>query len=248
MSFDLASISKTKRARAPKVVIYGPSKIGKTTFGASAPNAVGILTEEGTDAIDTQAFPLCRSLDDVHAAIGVLATEEHNYENVFLDSLDWLEPLIHEAVCKRLEIASIEAAGYGKGYVEALTEWRTVLEGLDVLRNERNMGVICIAHDQIKKFDSPTTESYDTYSMKLHKMAAALFEEWADVIGFANKQVFTRMEDAGFNKKEAKATTSGVRMLYLNRHPAYLAGNRFSLPDMPLDWDGFYSALIEAVK
>ena len=60
MSFDLKSISKTRRVRAPKVVIVGTGKIGKTTFAAMAPNAIGILTEDGADAVDAQAFPLAR--------------------------------------------------------------------------------------------------------------------------------------------------------------------------------------------
>lgn len=45
MAFDLASISKTRRVRAPKVVIAGSNKIGKSTFASSAPNVIGILIE-----------------------------------------------------------------------------------------------------------------------------------------------------------------------------------------------------------
>ena len=40
MAFDLSSITRGKRLRAPKIVVYGPPKIGKSTFAASAPNAV----------------------------------------------------------------------------------------------------------------------------------------------------------------------------------------------------------------
>ena len=55
MAFDLSSIQRTKRLRAPKIVIAGPGKIGKTTFAADAPNSVGILTEDGADAVDAAA-------------------------------------------------------------------------------------------------------------------------------------------------------------------------------------------------
>ena len=37
MAFDLSSITRGKRLRAPKVVIYGPPKIGKSTFAANSP-------------------------------------------------------------------------------------------------------------------------------------------------------------------------------------------------------------------
>jgi len=47
MAISLSSISRTKRARAPKILVVGQGKIGKTTFAAMAPNAIGILTEDG---------------------------------------------------------------------------------------------------------------------------------------------------------------------------------------------------------
>ena len=75
MAFDLSSISRTKRIRAPKIVVAGMGKIGKTTFAASAPDSVGILTEDGSDAVDAQAFPLCQRLADVYSAIGTLLND-----------------------------------------------------------------------------------------------------------------------------------------------------------------------------
>jgi len=66
--FDLKSISRTRRVRAPKIVVVGQGKIGKTTFAAMAPKAIGILTEDGADAVDANAFPLATSLADVYSA------------------------------------------------------------------------------------------------------------------------------------------------------------------------------------
>jgi hypothetical protein len=119
MAFNLSSIQRTKRARAPKIVVAGPGKIGKTTFAASAPNAIGILTEDGADAVDASAFPLCQSLDDVYSAMQTLLTEDHDFQSVFLDSLDWLEPMLHAHVCAANKWANIESPGYGKGYIGA---------------------------------------------------------------------------------------------------------------------------------
>lgn len=247
MAFSLDSISRTKRARAPKIVIGGPGKIGKTTFAASAPNAVGILTEDGADNVDAQAFPLCRSLQDVYDAIGVLYNEQHDFRYVFLDSLDWLEPMLHAHVAAANGWKDIEAAGYGKGYIAAAEEWRRLLDGFEALRNERNMGVILIAHDKVKSFNSPLIDQpYDTYMLKLHDRAAAIIQEWADVIGFANYNVLTSTVDKGFGQKEAKAKTTGERILHVEPHPAHFGGNRFGLKDMPLDWNTFQQALINA--
>jgi hypothetical protein len=243
MAFNLQSIQRTKRLRAPKIVIAGPGKIGKTTFAASAPTAIGILTEDGADNVDANAFPLASSLEEVYSAIKVLLTADHSFESVFIDSLDWLEPLLHQHVCAQNKWANIEAPGYGKGYVAAAEEWRTLLSGLEALRQQKNMAVILIAHDKIKHFESPLHDGYDQYVLKLHDRAAALVQEWADVIGWANYQIVTTESDAGYGNKEVKARTTGKRILHVEPHPAHMGGNRFGLKNMPLDWEAFAAAL-----
>ena len=252
MAFDLSSISTTKRKRAPKVVICGPGKIGKTTFASMAKNSVGILTEEGADNVDAQAFPLCTTMQDVYEAIGTLLSEDHPFENVFIDSLDWLEPMLHQHVCTNYGWENIEQPGYGKGYIAAAEEWRVLLSGLEMLRSQKNMGVYLIAHDKIKRIDDPLTEGYDAHQLKLHDRAAALVMEWADVLGFAGYQVFVNKpngtgkngkEITAQQKKEFKAVTSGTRILYVEPHPAHCGGNRFGLTNMPLDYTAFADAL-----
>lgn len=246
MAFNLASISRTRRVRAPKVVIAGANKIGKSTFAASAPAAVGILTEQGMDAIDSVAFPVATSLADVYAAIETLINDPHEFQTVYIDSLDWLEPLLHQHVCAANGWTSIEAPGYGKGYIAAGEEWRTLLAGLDALREARGMGVVLIAHDKIKRIEDPLTEGYDSHVLKLHDRASAIVQEWADVIGYAGYRVYTTKTDAGFGQKETKAGTTGERLLHVEAHPAHCGGNRFGLKNMPLSWDAFAAALTAA--
>jgi len=244
MAFDLSSITKGKRLRAPKVVIYGPPKIGKSTFAATAPNAIGILTEEGLDNIDVAAFPLCTTYADALTAINTLRVDPHEFQTVFVDSLDWLEPLILAKVCGDKGVKNIEDIGYGKGYIMADDLWRQFFAALDTLRNERNMTVICIAHEQINKVRNPTlAEDYDAYSLKLNKRAVAIISEWADVIGFCAHEVMTRQVDSGFQQKETKAITTGQRKLHTNPNAAYVAGNRYGMPDCLLNWAAFQTTL-----
>ena len=249
MAFDLSSITRGKRLRAPKIVVYGPPKVGKSTFAASAPHAIGILTEEGLDNIDVDAFPVAKTLDDVLGAIGTLFMEKTDYQTVFVDSLDWLEPLIFAKVCEAHRVKNIEDIGYGKGYIMADDLWRSFFAGLDALRNEKGMTVVCIAHEQITKVRNPTlADDYDAYSLKLNKRAVGIITEWADAIGFAAHEVITRTTEAGFNQKDVKAITTGQRKLYLNPHPAYVAGNRYGVPDVPLSWSAFAAALADAMN
>jgi hypothetical protein len=161
-----------------------------------------------------------------------------------LDSLDWLEPLIWAEACRQNGWKSIEDAGFGKGYVAALTIWRRYIDGINALRNDSGMAIIQIAHTDIKRFDSPEHDPYDRYVIKLHTRASALIQEHSDVVLFANYRVATKGADVGFNKKVTRAVGSGERLMYANERPAFLAKNRYSLPDvMPLSWDAFSTGL-----
>lgn len=249
MAFDLSSISRGKRLRAPKVVIYGPPKIGKSTLAANSPNPIGIITEEGLDAIDVAAFPLAKSWADVCSALDTLTNEPHDFQTAFVDSLDWLEPLILGKVCVDHKVKNIEDIGYGKGYIMADDLWRDFFSRLDALRDKRGMSVICIAHEQVNKVRNPTLpEDYDAYSLKLNKRATAIINEWADVIGFAAHEVMTRQVDSGFQNKETKAISTGKRMLHVNPHPAYVAGNRYGMADCVLSWPAFQANLVAAMQ
>jgi hypothetical protein len=247
MAIDLSSITRTRRMEAPKMLLAGEPKIGKSTFAASAPNAIGICTEDGLSGIDAQAFPICKTLDDVYAAIGALASDDHNFQTVFFDSLDWAESMVHDHVCKANKWENIESPGYGKGYVAAAVEWKILLDGFEMLRRERHMAVILIAHVKQKRIESPTHEGYDAWVLKMHDRASALCLEWADIVGFAAHRIAIKKTEAGFGNKENKAIKTGARSLYLEAHPAYPSGTRFGLKDCDLNWDAFSTQLAPPV-
>jgi len=106
------------------------------------------------------------------------------------------------------------------------------------------MTVIQLAHTDIRRFDSPEHEPYDRYVIKLHARAAALLQEHSDVVLFANYRISIAKADVGFNKKVTRAVSSGERVLYTTERPAFLAKNRYGLPDvLPLDWQAFAAAM-----
>lgn len=254
MAISLERITKTKHAKPPRVIIHGGEKVGKSTFFSKAPGVIFIQTEDGLSGIDANAFPLAETLNDVFGAIDALQNEDHEFKTVVIDSADWLERLIHDQVCTDHNVKTIElaAGGYGKGYSEALTYWRKLLAMLDHLSATKGMIVGMICHSRIVTINDPEREAYDCYKMKLHEPksgntgALSLLNEWADIIGFATKKVFTKKTEGG---DRYRGIDSGQRELRLEGSPAYLAGNRYNLPPViDLSWPDLESALNDTMQ
>jgi hypothetical protein len=230
--------------------MYGTEGIGKTTTASQAPAPIFIQTEDGLGEIAADRFPLASSLDEVLQALRELCAEPHSFETIVIDSLDWLERLIWDAVCQAFGVRSIEKAdgGYARGYTHALTHWREVLARLDGLRNDRGMLVVLIAHAKVERFEDPDATAYDRYVPRVHKHAAALVCEWCDAVLFASRKLRTQSEDAPFNRKRAIAHAvgkdGGDRILRCIGGPSCVAKNRYGLPqEIPLSWAELMGAL-----
>lgn len=249
MAISLASISKTQRnSLPPRVVIHGAQKVGKSTFAAGSFNPIFLPLEDGLSGIETNSFPLLATYQEVEAALLSLYSEAHDFGTVVVDSTDWLEPLIWKHVCDKNQWASIETPGYGRGYVEANAVWREFLDKLNTLRMEKGMAIILIAHSAVKNFKAPDTEAFDRYELKMQKGALGLIVEWADAILFAQEETAIKKEVVGQNTR-ARGISTGRRIMNTNAKPSFIAGNRYSLPDvLPLEWNALVGAMAPAQR
>jgi len=244
MAISLASISKTQRnSLPPRVVIHGAQKVGKSTFAAGSFNPIFLPLEDGLSGIETNSFPLLQTYAEVEAALLSLYSEAHDFGTVVVDSTDWLEPLIWKHVCDKNQWASIETPGYGRGYVEANAVWREFLDKLNTLRMEKGMAIILIAHSAVKNFKAPDSEAFDRYELKMQRGALGLIVEWADAILFAQEETAIKKEVNG-QQTRARGISTGRRIMNTNAKPSFIAGNRYSLPDvLPLEWSALVNAM-----
>ncbi len=221
----------TGKIEKPRLIlVYGPDGVGKSTLAAQSPKPIFLGTEHGTDQLDVTRFPQPKAWADVIDCIKALYVEEHDYQTLVIDSLDWLEPLIHKEICSRYQVNSIEKAaqGYGKGYIEAQTEWERLISGLNVLRTSKSMNIVAIGHSDITTFEDPSSQNtYNRYQLKLHKRSSALWREYVDAVLFANFDVYTSKDG-----QKTRTMGEGKRVLFTERRPGYDAKNRFSLPPM----------------
>ncbi len=256
MGFDLNNIKKGVEHKAPRIVLLGVEKIGKSTFAAGAESAIflPIKGEEGVDDLDVAKFPRAETFDDVLEAVTTLIRDEHEYKTFVIDSASALEPVIWAKLCEESNCDSIEkvGGGYGKGYIEAANKWRSLMDGLDRLRS-KGISVILIGHVKVKRFDDPLGASFDQYQFDLHEKVHLALQRWADSILFANSETIVKTEDVGFNKeKKTGKDLTGARWLFTQKRPGHPGGGRGvygRLPyKLPLDWAAFTSAASEAAQ
>lgn len=241
----LATVKKGREQRPPKLLLYGIPGIGKSTFASKMPDPIFIQTEDGVGEIDCAKFPLAESFTHVLDQLASLYSEPHEYRTVVIDTLDWLEKLVWKSCCERHHVKNIEdvAGGYAKGYTYCLEEWAEITRRLDVL-HDRGMLVCLLAHCKVERFEDPENPSYDRYSPRLNKHAAAIFVEWASAVLFATRKISTRKEKGGFNKERAIASgvgnDGGERVLRTVGGPACIAKNRYGIGgELPLEWSSF---------
>lgn len=231
MAISLSNLRRVTLDKPPRVLIYGPEKVGKTTLAAEFPDAVFLQTEEGESAgLELVSFGHLTSWEQLMEALTALASEEHDYKTCVLDSLSETEKLVWAEVCARNNWASIEAPGYGKGYVETDYLWRELITALDYLRNERGMTIVLIGHATITRFDDPETQSYSRYDIDLHKRAEAILKRDVDAILLVKRDVTIKTEGPG-GKGRARADGGDTRWIHTQSKPAFTAGNRYSMPD-----------------
>jgi hypothetical protein len=246
MALTLKDLRTSAAILPPRILIYGPPGLGKTTLAAEFPSPIVIDVENGLPpGLNVPNFGDLAGYDAVMEVVTALYNEDHNFKTVVLDTVDRFEPMLWAKACEDNKWASIEAPGYGKGYVEADKYWRDLLDGLNALRRDKGMAIVLIAHSTIERFDDPLRASYSRFDIRLHKRALAIIQDEVDAILFVNQDATIKSEDAGFNKKINKADGGGARWIYCEGRPAFTAKNRYGLPDKLMFQKGNGFALLE---
>lgn len=229
-----------------KILFYGEEGVGKSSWANVAPSPVFLDIENGLNDIAVNAkSEHLQSFMDVVNAISWLAQSPHDYKTVVIDSLDWLERLIHKEVATQANKPTVGDIPYGKGFDLAVKKWDFILSGLEALHSKRSMGVILLAHDRIVKVDEPGMPRYEKHEPDLHSSSGPMIREWCQDVLFAQFRVFTRTEDSGFGRERTIATGGKERFVQTTKSASAVAKNRLNLPDeIPMSWHEYAKYIV----
>ena len=232
----LATVRSEGTGLPSRVILHGTEGIGKSSFGAHAPNPIFLQSrgETGLETLidaglvpQTPHFPEMQGWEDVLAALVELRNEEHQFKTLVIDTLNGLEKLLHEYILRTHfagDIVKFDA--YGRGAKVSFVEWRRLFTVLDEIRTRRRMGIIALCHTRIKTFKNPDGDDYDRYSVDMHEESWGIAHKWADMVLFANYVVAI---DSSGNR--AKGKGGRQRVIYTTRAAAHDAKNRNNLPE-----------------
>tara|TARA_B100000749_G_scaffold280793_1_gene278846 strand:+ start:20978 stop:21757 length:780 start_codon:yes stop_codon:yes gene_type:complete len=256
MSFELADIKKGVENKAPRIILLGVEKVGKSTFASEADNPIflPIAGEEGIDGLDVAKFPPAEKIEDVFEAMTTIIKEEHDHKTFVIDSVSALEPVIWRGLCREGNVQTIEEydKGWGKGYVAAVNKWHELMAGFDMIR-KKSISIILIGHVKVKRFDDPLGLSFDQYQFDVHEKVNLALQRWADCILFANSETTVRKEEIAHKKeKNIGMDLSGKHYLYTQKRPGHPGGGRGVYGQLPykmdFKWEVFSKAVSEAAQ
>ncbi len=233
-------ITKGKRARAQRVVIYGPEGIGKSSLAAQFPDPLFIDTEGSTDNMDVTRADKPTSWTMLMNHIAFVKANPTICQTLVIDTIDWAEALALQYICAQHGKSGIEDFGWGSGYTYLIEEIGRLLDRLQELV-ELGINVVLTAHAQVKKFTKPDElGGYDRYELKLSNKktetnVSAKVKEWADMVLFLNYKTYIITDD----KTKKQKAQGGQRVMQTTHSPSWDAKNRHNLPEeLPMDFAG----------
>jgi len=231
MAIDLKKLERPKGQRPIIATFFGEGGMGKSTLAAMFPKPVFIRTEDGTASLagndDVMLFPLVSSSQEVLDQIEALATQDHEFKTLVLDSITQLATMIeHEIVAADPKAKSINQAGggYGAGYNTAAEKHRQVREWAGALAYERGMNVVFIGHADTETLDLPDFDPFARYTVRMHKRSLPHYTDNVDLVGLIRLKTYVRGDG---DKKRAIST--GDREIICFPQASSVTKNRFNI-------------------
>lgn len=216
-------------ARRLRLLVYGPPKIGKSTFCAAMPDAIFAATEPGLDALSVYQQPIASWEEFLEFAKAIQAGG-HPFRTIIIDTIDRLYRYCETYTCKQLNITIPEDQGYGVGRGKVNAEFFRALDKVTAMP----YGIVFTAHSITKDVTTPggtVNRTVPSLPDKVNQYLTAM----VGVIAFANVQPV--MQSDGTVRRD--------RMLCTKPHTDFDAGDRTGrLPEMlPMSWQAFSNAL-----
>ena len=216
-------------------LIYGPPKIGKSSFAAQFPDALFFECEPGLGELSVYKVPTYNWADLLDAC-KLVAAGNHPFKTVVIDTIDNAFKFCTDHVNAKHNVEYEGDLDHGKGWAFVKNEWHRVLTRLASLP----VGLVLISHATDKQIETRTAK-YTKTQPSLPDRARHVVLGLVDMILYCDTTSRPKPDGKG---------SEIVRIIRSKPHPTYEAGDRTGrLPEvMPLDFDAFASHFAAPAK
>ena len=241
----------------PKICIYGTPGVGKSTFGAGAPNPIFIPTEAGVENLDVARFPVATSLADFLNHLSVVANEQHDHGAVIIDTLNGLMDFYYQdkkGIIGEKGKPLYDFTGFGGfgGWSAVARDIKNDFLPLLSKCQRRGMYVILLAHTGEYTRNNPLGDNLVVAAPSIPKWVWKELHGDLDVIGRAD-YVYTTIGTGASGKAKASSEENVIDGMKVKIRQLTFDGGveqdckariGYELPPtMPLSWDVFASHL-----
>ena len=191
MAIDLMKITAHQVSRDLSgyiTFIYGPPKIGKTTFGSKMPSALLLAAERGYNSLPGVMAVDVTSWGDMKQILRELKKPEvkEKFKSLVVDTADLMSEYCQKYICSQLGIENIGDGGWS---TNGWSKYKKEFE--DVFRTLAQLGysIVFLSHDKETTIKPQNGPEYQQIGSSMQSSALAIIENMSDIIAYAHTKV-----------------------------------------------------------
>ena len=238
MALDLLGIQPHKVSRDLSgyiTFIYGPAKVGKTTFGSKMPGHLILAFERGYNALPGVMVQDVTTWGEMKQIVRELKKPEVKevYKSIIIDTADVAAEACQKYICNQLGIENIGDGGWStNGWAKYKKEFEDTFRTLTQL----GYAVVFLSHEKEKTIKPQTGNEYQQIGSSMQSSAMAIVENMSDIIGYAHPII-----DKNGESKRVLSLRSPDNTIRCGCRFRYIA------PEIEFSYESLTKALNEAI-
>lgn len=231
--FNLQPSVIDRSLRGKYLLIYGKSKVGKTSFAVQAPRTLTCAFELGLNALSGQRYVPIPKWSDFKKVLSQLKKSQAKemYDTIVIDTATWAYGLCEKYICQREGVDELREIPWGQGWGMVKNEFSEALRDITML----GFGVILICHEKERSTEIRDEEGNPIARVEPDgpRQMREVIDALVDLIGYIGVE---------FNPN----TGESERYLYTRQTPTIFAGSRYKWLEPRIKFG--YKELVQAIS
>ena len=164
--------------------IFGPGKVGKTTFGSKMPGALILAFEKGYNALPNVYAQDVTSWSEMKMALRELKKPEVKeiFHSVIIDTVDIAAAACEKYIISQAGVDTLNQIPYGQGWTRVKREMEDTFRAV----TQQGYAVLFISHDKDKTFTRQDGTTYNQIVPTLGNSYNEIVKDMVDIYGYAH--------------------------------------------------------------